>query len=239
MTQADAAAGSAALEVERKYEVPADVPLPAPERFRALGYAPDAPISHHLSATYFDTADGALAACGLALRTRSGGKDAGWHLKERRPEGVLELTWPPEEAMPRGLRDEIEARIGDAAEGVEPIARLDTERTVLLLRDAAGRQLVEIADDRVRAHDVDADVRRAWREWEAELMPGVDAAELDRVEPVLLAAGAAPSLSVAKIARATGRLIAMARARGAGDAVLAALGRLEVSDREAARRLDA
>jgi hypothetical protein len=106
-----------------------------------------------------------------------------------------------------------------------------------MLRDGSGREVVELADDRVRATDGIEGVDRAWREWEAELMPGADAAVLDRVEAVLLASGAEPSLSFAKIARATGRLLAAARARGADEATLEALARLDASDREAARRL--
>lgn len=231
--------GSESLEIERKYEVSVALPLPDADGFREAGLDPEAPVTHRLSARYFDTLRGDLAARGLALRERHGGKDAGWHLKQRGEAGVKELLWPPSDGMPEGLRDEIRGRIGDAVDEVRPVAQLETERTVVMLRDGSGREAVELADDRVRATDRVAGVDRAWREWEAELMPGVDAAVLDRVEAVLLAAGAEPSLSFAKIARATGRLIAAARASGADDAVLAALERLDASDREAARRLGA
>lgn len=238
--QADAQrTGAEALEIERKYEVSVALPLPAPERFREVGLDPESPIAYRLSARYFDTPRGDLARLGLALRERHGGKDAGWHLKQRGDGGVRELLWPPSDAMPEGLRDEIRRRIGAAADEVSPVAQLQTERTVVMLLDSEGREAVELADDRVRAADRVEGVDRAWREWEAELMPGVDAAVLDRVEPVLLAAGAEPSLSFAKIARATGRLIAAARAGGADEARLRALEELDASDREAARRLDA
>ena len=39
------------------------------------------PVRQRLAATYFDTADLRLAAAGLTLRRRTGGEDAGWHLK--------------------------------------------------------------------------------------------------------------------------------------------------------------
>jgi len=230
-------AGSESPEIERKYEASAALPLPDAERFRAVGLDPEPPVTHRLSARYFDTPRGDLAGRGLALRERRGGKDAGWHLKQRGEVGVTELLWPPSDGMPAGLRDEIRGRIGDAVDEVRPVARLETERTVVMLRDGSGREVVELADDRVRATDGIEGVDRAWREWEAELMPGADAAVLDRVEAVLLAAGAEPSLSFAKIARATGRLLAAARARGADEATLEALARLDASDREAARRL--
>ncbi|MFT4231182.1 MAG: CYTH domain-containing protein [Leucobacter sp.] len=231
--------GEEALEIERKYEAGVGLALPDPARFREAGLDPESPVTHRLSARYFDTPQGDLARRGLALRERHGGKDAGWHLKQRGEHGVRELLWPPSEGMPDGLRDEVRRRIGDAVDEVAPIARLDTERTVVMLRDASGREAVELADDRVRASDGAAGVERAWREWEAELMPGVEAEALDRVEAVLLAAGAEPSLSFAKIARATGNLIAVARAKGADASVIEALERLDRSDREAARRLDA
>ena len=38
-------------------------------------------MRQRLAATYFDTADLRLAAAGLTLRRRTGGDDAGWHLK--------------------------------------------------------------------------------------------------------------------------------------------------------------
>ncbi|WP_165384260.1 CYTH domain-containing protein [Leucobacter triazinivorans] len=229
-------AASEALEIERKYEVSVALPLPAEDRFRAVGLDPAPPLRHELTARYFDTSRGDLAGLGLALRERHGGKDAGWHLKQRGEAGVRELLWPPSATMPQALREELRERIGDAsAAEVRPVAQLETERTVVMLRDGDGREVVELADDRVRASDRVAGVERAWREWEAELMPGAHAAVLDRVEAVLLAAGAEPSLSFAKIARATGRLIEAARARGADAAVLEALARLDASDREAAR----
>src|SRR3954470_4353798 len=39
------------------------------------------PVRQRLSATYFDTVDLRLASAGLTLRRRTGGDDAGWHLK--------------------------------------------------------------------------------------------------------------------------------------------------------------
>lgn len=227
------------FEIERKYEVEAGTQLPRTAAFAPFGLHCDAPEQHELRATYFDTPDGALARLGLAMRERRGGKDAGWHLKQKGAEGARELLWPPAERLPDGLLAELRARIGDAAETVVPIARLETARIVVRLLDEHGTEVVELADDTVRARDMMSDVQRAWREWEAELMPHADPALLDVVEPVLLAAGATASLSAAKIARATGRLGEIARARGASAEVLAELARLDASDQAAARRLEA
>lgn len=226
-----------AFEVERKYEVDDVATPPTAEAFASVGVIPDTPELQTLHATYFDTPDGALARQRLALRVRHGGKDAGWHLKEKSSAGAHELLWPPSPEMPKPLFAEIKRRIGESAKSVRPIAELSTERTVILLRDAEGNPVVEFADDRVRATDHGTSVKRAWREWEAELMPDADGGVLDSLEPVLVAAGAVPSLSPAKIARATGRLVGLARVAGADEARLAALRELDAADREAARRL--
>lgn len=228
-------AGQESLEVERKYEVAADLPLPTAEAFAAVGLTASAPVTYELAAIYFDTPERDLARGGMAMRVRHGGKDAGWHIKQRGAEGVRELFWPPSDEMPAGVREELAARIGEEASSVAPVAELDTERTVVVLFDESGAEIVELADDRVEAFDRVAGVARVWREWEAEVLPGADTAVLDRVEPVLLAAGARVSLSLAKIARATGALIPMARAQGAEASQIAALEALDNADRAAAR----
>jgi hypothetical protein len=43
--------------------------------------AVDPPVTHQLEATYLDTAELHLARAGITLRRRTGGEDAGWHLK--------------------------------------------------------------------------------------------------------------------------------------------------------------
>ncbi|MFD5599271.1 CYTH domain-containing protein [Leucobacter sp. NPDC058333] len=227
-------AGQASLEIERKYEVAADLPLPPADAFAEIGLRAASPVTYELSAVYFDTGDADLARRGLAMRVRHGGADAGWHLKQRGSDGVRELFWPLSEAVPDGLRAELRERIGGAADAVAPIAELATERTIVVLSDEAGAELIELADDRVDAFDRVSGITRAWREWEAELIPGAAVEALSLVEPVLLAAGAVPSLSVAKIARATGRLVDAARASGASAAVIAELEALDRSDRAAA-----
>ncbi|WP_164884548.1 CYTH domain-containing protein [Leucobacter muris] len=239
--------GAETLEVERKYEAGVELRLPDAEAFRAAGFEAGAPVVQQLSARYFDTPEGDLARRGFAVRSRHGGKDAGWHMKQRTEGGNRELLWPHGDEMPAELRREIEARIGVSPDRLVPIAALETRRTTVVLRHD-GREVVELADDRVRAREGATGVRRAWREWEAELLPGAgigaDAADpegaalLDRVEAVLLAAGATPSLSFAKIARATGQLVAVARAKGASEELLAALQRLDASDQRAARSLE-
>src|SRR4051794_30840 len=78
-------------EVEKKYvaddrfELPPLTELMAGAKGRRDGgVAPVAegePLRQRLEATHFDTADLRLASAGLTLRRRTGGDDAGWHLK--------------------------------------------------------------------------------------------------------------------------------------------------------------
>lgn len=225
------------VEVERKYEVGAEIGLPRAEELAAAGFVAGEPETFELVARYFDTPDRRLAAARLAVRSRQGGHDAGWHLKERGDGSVRELHWPEAQEPPAGLLAELRERLGVEPAELETLASLRTMRTIVRLADG-DRECVELADDRVLAEDRSG-VRRAWREWEAELLPGADPAALDAVEPVLLAAGAVPSLSEAKVARASGRLVDLAASRGADAGTLDRLRALDLSDREAARRLDA
>src|SRR3954452_1946364 len=81
------------LEVEKKYLADDSFELPPlVELVRGEGdnhaagdasstLAAGAVAQQRLEATYFDTEDLRLAAAGLTLRRRTGGDDAGWHLK--------------------------------------------------------------------------------------------------------------------------------------------------------------
>lgn len=247
-------AGAESIEIERKYEVDDDAVMPSAEAFNAAGFAADAPVTFALAATYFDVPDRALAAAGIAVRQRTGGHDAGWHVKQRLEAGVREIAWPPAAEAPAALFDKLRELLGDAApaglghhnaleQQLVPLAEMRTTRTVTLLR-VGEQSVIELADDRVLGVEHTGDthpstVRRAWREWEAELMPGADSALLAAAEPLLLAAGATPSLSFAKIARASGQLVAAARKRGADPDRIAALEALDASDQARARRLEA
>ena len=118
---------------------------------------------------------------GSRCGSREGGADEGWHLKAKTAGGTRELHWPLAAAIPAGLVSELRERIGDAAEHVRPIAELRTERRTVRLVTRAGVEVVELADDRVLAAELrgDARIERAWREWEAELLPGADEHWLD------------------------------------------------------------
>ena len=72
-------------EMERKYD-PAAAGKAALDAVKAMtGVAGIAAVSQQdeqvLDTIYFDTADLRLIRAGITLRRRTGGKDAGWHLK--------------------------------------------------------------------------------------------------------------------------------------------------------------
>ena len=195
---------SEALEVESKFEVAADVPVPAPEAFAPL--IADAPVEHELSATYYDTPDLTLTRHKVTLRRRTGGSDEGWHLKLPGRVGRTELQAPLGDEIP----DELIAAVAGLVRRREltPIARIDNRRQVILLRDTEGTAVVEFCDDRVSTDSfVPGGSASGWREWEAELvdpqLPHASEA-MTAVSATCIAAGAAASSSSSKLARAVG-----------------------------------
>ncbi|WP_209561164.1 CYTH domain-containing protein [Frigoribacterium sp. PvP032] len=115
-----------------------------------------------------------------------------------------------DEGVPAELLARVEEQLGGRP--VSPVVVLETTRTATTLLDAEGAALAELADDVVTAtvpgRDGAEPVVRRWREWEAELAPGVDGASgdalLDAIEARLLAGGAVPSASRSKLARGLG-----------------------------------
>ena len=68
------------VEIERKFDV--DQTFALPDLTGVPGVAEvRAPVEHALEAAYYDTADLRLARARVTLRRRTGGVDAGWHVK--------------------------------------------------------------------------------------------------------------------------------------------------------------
>ncbi|MFB0833748.1 CYTH and CHAD domain-containing protein [Arthrobacter halodurans] len=193
------------VEVERKYDVGDDAVLPSLADLPGVARV-DPPVVHEMSAVYFDTPDLRLASRRITLRRRSGGSDAGWHLKlPGGPDERLEIhepAGPDPDAVPAALLSLVRAHTRDRP--LAPVARLDTRRAVHLLRGPAGEPLAEAADDRVRAQTLPpgADPTR-WREWETELAGGPRDL-LDAAGDLLTAHGARRSAHPTKLARALG-----------------------------------
>ena len=199
------------LEIEQKFDVDAEFERPS---FASLtGVTAAAPALYHLSATYFDTADGRLAASKITLRRRTGGTDEGWHLKLPAGAGARREVHAPLGGADRQVPGDLAARVAEVTGGqpLAPIATLDTERTVVTLRSADGRVVAEIADDLVTARRLPHDGGAAgggaaggpalrWREVEVEV-PVADPALQRAAADTLLAAGARPAGHGSKLAR--------------------------------------
>jgi len=200
-----------AAEIETKLEAGPEVGIPqlrGRKQLVAVGLPEVGPaVDLHLDALYFDTAGLDLLRSRLTLRRRTGGDDAGWHLKlpgrpgSGRTEVRLPLDSSPTDAVPGVLADLVRG----AARGrpLAPVARLENHRVVRRLRDAAGVERIEVADDAVVATSLlpGAGEPKRWRELEVEIIDGtVD--QLTATVGVLRNAGATPSSSASKLGRA-------------------------------------
>lgn len=193
-------------EVERKFEVTESTVPPSFDGLSAVARVERQPVQH-LDAVYFDTPARDLAAHRITLRRRTGGEDAGWHLKlPAGPDARTEVRAPLDDAdtVPESLRDVVLAIVRDRP--LAPVARISTERTIDLLFDAHDRPLAEFCDDQVTA-SAEGGAEQRWREWELELSaeaaddPGLGSDVLDRLANRLLDAGAGPAGHGSKLAR--------------------------------------
>jgi hypothetical protein len=217
---ADGAGGF--IETERKFDAAADFALPDLAGLDGVA-AVTGPQTYRLRAIYVDTADLRLAAAKITLRRRTGGTDAGWHLKL--PAGVdsrREVHAP----LGRGA-SRVPSRLAELVAGwsggqpLRPIARLATTRRLRRLAGRDGEVLAEVADDLVvgslpaSAPGAAAGPHGAgpggpgmpewreasrWREIEIELVTGPRAL-LDSAGDRLRRAGAVPSAEASKLSR--------------------------------------
>ncbi|MFC9828075.1 CHAD domain-containing protein [Streptomyces albogriseolus] len=187
-------------EIERKYESD-DAALPDLTRVPGVASVRERGVTH-LDATYHDTADHRLAASSLTLRRRTGGADAGWHLKFPVAPGVRdEIRAPLSDTLPDELAALVRSRVRDRE--LLPVVRLRSDRDVRHLLDDQDRLLAEVSVDTVHAERLTGEGGEArWTEIEVELADDGDPAFLDKVEKRLRKAGVRPSTSSSKLARA-------------------------------------
>lgn len=188
-------------EIERKYEATPETRLPDLTGVAGVSAVLDKGVAE-LDAVYYDTQDLRLAAASITLRRRTGGADAGWHLKLPVAPGVRdEISAPLSEPIPRTLEGLVRARTRGAE--LAPVVRLRSSRDVRHLVDADGALLAELSRDAVRAQRLTDGGRSAeWDEIEVELADDRDPAFLDVVEKKLRKAGLRPAESPSKLARA-------------------------------------
>jgi inorganic triphosphatase YgiF len=196
------------VETELKFEVGLGFVVPDLGGL-ADGSAVSAPEVYHLVASYFDTADLRLAKSRITLRRRTGGADAGWHLKLPVAAGTrreLQLPLGDEAAtVPAQLTSLVAGCIRD--EPLQVVAVIQTRRTVRRLTGPGGGILAEVADDlvtgRVPGPGDATGEPAAWREIEVELVTGGPEI-LAAARARLTAAGARPSSSASKLGRLLG-----------------------------------
>src|SRR5690625_3464476 len=199
------------LEIERKYDVSPDAALPELHEGAAITRTAKQ-YEQELEAVYYDTPDLALMSAGTTLRRRTGGDDAGWHLKRPAPKGDREEMRVPlsraTRSVPKPLRAHVRSITRDRP--LEPVAQLSTHRTVHRLLGDDDVVLADLCDDVVSAQRVDehesdgAGDTQTWREWEVELVDG-DGDLLGLVAGRLTTAGAVPAVTSSKLARVLGQ----------------------------------
>ena len=201
-------------EIERKYAVGEQTVMPDLSTLDGVA-AVSQPVTHELDAVYFDTVGLDLARHRITLRRRSGGEDAGWHLKlPRGGDTRTEVRVPfhdPDDEIPGELLEPVRAVVRDRE--LVPVAEISTRRRQYALQRDGGSVLALVCDDAVRARRV-LDPARAegWREWEVELVEG-STAVLDAVQHRLADSGAVRAQVGSKLARTLGELTPPSPAR--------------------------
>lgn len=200
------------LEIERKYDVDDRTELPDWARLPGVASI-DAPEGRALDARYLDTHDLALARVRTALRRRTGGPDAGWHIKASTDAGKLESHWPLDDEAPADadpvVPEAVRAALAPLAAGpFVVIARIRNDRTAYALHDTRGGLVAEVVDDHVIATDTRRGTETSWREWEVELGPAAPADSAARAaffaaaDALVASAGGRVAASDSKLARA-------------------------------------
>ncbi len=205
------------VEVERKFDVGESTSSPSFAGLADVLRVERLP-TQTLDAMYFDTPARDLASRRITLRRRTGGVDAGWHLKlPAGPDARTEVRLPlaaangseddDHEDVPAELVDVVLAIVRDRP--LSPVARISTTREVHRLYGADDAVLAEFCDDQVTASRVAApdatEVEQRWREWELELaQPQANTELLNKLSDRLLGAGAVPAGYGSKLARVLG-----------------------------------
>jgi inorganic triphosphatase YgiF len=192
-------------EVETKFDIPGDFAVPDLEKITKSDGRVDTDAVA-LSSTYHDTSTMQLLRFHLTLRKREATgatDDVGWQLKVPGSGFRTELHWPLDDndAPPAELIALLRPFLGGRE--VEPAIRLDVTRARHRIISGDGALIAEIAHDDVQAVPLAAPVRASqWLELEVELGSAGDQSALERLDRIMRKAGASPSTSRSKLARA-------------------------------------
>ncbi|WP_144207270.1 CYTH and CHAD domain-containing protein [Mycobacterium tilburgii] len=218
------------LEVERKFDVLESTVTPSFEGIAAVARVEKLP-TQSLDAVYFDTQTQDLARNKITLCRRTGGHDAGWHLKlpagpDARTEVCTPLWSADDDTVPAELLDVVLAIVRDRL--LKPVARTTTERESQVLY-GVDAPFAEFSNDHVRAWSAGAadglasgPVEQEWREWELELDESsttTDAGLMQRLCNRLLDAGAELAGHGSKLARVLGTTVPSGPAEPTDDPV--------------------
>ncbi|MFE0020976.1 CHAD domain-containing protein [Amycolatopsis sp. NPDC059021] len=212
--------GTSEIERERKYELNAKAGIP---RLAGVGEVrtQEAPVERTLDAVYYDTADFRLARAGITLRRRTGGTDAGWHVKI-----PLAADTRRELRLPLGEKTKVPGRMAKLVRAftldakLRPVARLRTDRFAHRLADAEGRTLAVLADDHVTGEVGGGQTLRLdrWRELEVELDPEAAPGLLGELDRAVRKSGAEDAWWPSKLRRLIGDEVPERRRAGSRSA---------------------
>ena len=146
-----------------------------------------------LRAVYYDTKERTLQRLGVTLRRRTGGADAGWHLKVA--DGAARTEFQSQARSER-IPESLTRRVAGVLAGQElrEVATITTTRCASRLLDEHGVLLAEVADDRVFGAGIgDVATPERWREVEVELGPAGSEELLTKITKVFRKADAQPA----------------------------------------------
>jgi CHAD domain-containing protein len=200
------------LETEFTFEPGPDPALPDLSDIAGVATVTK-PRVQRLEAVYFDTDDLRLMRAGVTLRRRTGGDDAGWHLKVPAADdtGRTEVHAPLGRSTrqpPQRLRSAATAWTRDAS--LIPVATVHTRRLFRRLRDERRALVAEVCEDTVRGTRLleGLDSETTWTEWELELGDAATGDVTDALVARLTEASGRPTTGSSKLRRTLGSAIA-------------------------------
>ncbi len=179
-------------EREVTFEVKRSWRMPDLSRLVPSGGAVET-ATDELRAIYYDTRQRTLQRLGVTLRRRTGGADAGWHLKVADGPARMEFQ---SQARSQRVPESLSRRVAGVLAGQElgEVATITTTRCATRVLDGQGQLLAEVADDRVSGAGIgEVAVLDRWREVEVELGPAGDEDLLTRITKIFRQADARPA----------------------------------------------